>query len=282
MKRSVLSTKLKIPYSNYFPTLLYSFFMNEWLKSKDILLQAGNISVVSCGYDPDDWQKDSLTLWAREAAEITYIANSVFHPNASHQFLNRACNWPNIQAALREVATTATSADTLLFYYAGHGYEKSLDFPNENDTGRTTKKKTLLADELLAFPGKKILLFNCCNGFFFPDIPNTIIAAPSQKINGSYGTQFHLNIYFNLMHAENSRNPFHSFVTFLLEDLHNRPYGPRKGDWIQSSADPLDDETYQMEKKHHQPLLVDYQRAAVRSTLVQDGVIFDVDPACYF
>jgi len=232
--------------------------MNETLQSNEIILKPGQLSLISCGYeDPND----PMACFERDAGAIAYVIKDTMNPFQDLQLLNAACTKNNILEALQSVSALSTLSDTLIFYYSGHGDPDALDLPDYQKKRLTKYPKQHFFDAVKLFPGRKIMLMNCCNGDY-PLLPtNTLLVCPSKDSGGSIGGIFYLDILYLISSVKKTEHPFNEFVQTLLREFHNRPYGPNNAIWEQSADDPLDRDVYKQEKTLGLCLLPGYQRA---------------------
>ena len=250
-------------------------------------LKNNQTRILGFGYNDFDSAtgKRSLRGDGENGKDLCDFICSVLKPQKNVGLWNCDCIEPIIAEEMRKISLDSEENETSIFCYFGHGREDFLDLPDfeseKKDKLRPFYKKDFF-DLVSKIKGRKLVILSCCYGDYHQIPENTLLVTPSKRNTGAYTDCFHMRLVFDLFNSKEQSSPLDHLFYTLLTKYHNFPFGPLNGPWIHNSGDKLDKEVYEEEKNTNTEIFKGYQRANVRSTLIENGIHLDVDPKCNF
>jgi hypothetical protein len=244
-------------------------------------------NVFGFGYNDYDIKEPdpSKHIVQREQKYMADLLASTLHAVKRFDAWNQECRREKVGNKLKQIASETGERDTTVIYYAGHGEPTHLKLPG-SDGELEPYPKDEFFEQVGGIPGRKLVFLMCCHADH-ADIPQqTLLVTPSKRETIAFST-LNTELIGDMVHIEHhSKNPLDDLVSRLLTSYHNYPQGPLQGspDWGRAKVweEPRDWEVYIKEKIRGGEILKGYQRASVRSTLVERGVPLQVDPKCFF
>lgn len=248
--------------------------MKEQSIPKEISLKNDRTFILGIGYEQGNGEP-----FGYEADDMVRELRKLFRTVHTEVLYNTGACRESIEASIAKTAGEAHSGDTFILYYSGHGIETAIQTPNKDNTKLVEYPKQILFKHITQFPGRRIVILDCCQADYDKIPPNTLFVSATKGKTISNGSRLTLALICDTVLLQGKRDPLTRFVRLLLETYHNRPVTKLES----SGRDDINLwAVYTQELKQHRAIIAGYQRFAVHSTLVEDKVPLTVNPRCCF